>query len=226
MEYDLKEIGRIIREERKKLGQGWSQDKLGSRLGVTGKQVSNYESGKLIPPQETLLKMAEIFGCEYGYLLGEENYKDGSKLMTAICKSLCLSRDAVQALQKATHKGVPEELAERRCAISCFFEAADFGCFMDCLVEAVTISRELSAHSDLAYQELAGRYGEEIASKAVLYCLSGDAVSAEYESNPKFREAVMDLNSSIDKSRSQEYALKVARYELREAFEQLIRSIQ
>ena len=68
MQYDLQKIGRIIREERKKHNT-WTQEKFGAMLGVTGKQVSNYENGKLLPPQDILLKMAELFNCEYGYLL-------------------------------------------------------------------------------------------------------------------------------------------------------------
>ena len=92
MRYDLEKIGKTIRQERNKLT--WTQDKLGKILGVTGKQISNYENGKLLPPQDILLKMAALFNCEYGYLLGEESYKDGSKLTTAICESLGLVRVA------------------------------------------------------------------------------------------------------------------------------------
>ena len=76
----------------------WTQGQLGKKLGVTGKQVSNYENGKLLPPQDILLKMADLFDCEYGYLLGEECYKAGSKLNTAVCDFLGLSSSTVESL--------------------------------------------------------------------------------------------------------------------------------
>ena len=103
MEYDFEQIGKSIKEERKK--NGWTQEELGKMLCISGKQISNYEKGKLLPPQDVLLEMARLFNCEYGYLLGEESYKDGSKLNTAICESLGLSCKAVESLRRATHKG-------------------------------------------------------------------------------------------------------------------------
>ena len=64
MRYDLEKIGKTIHQERDKLK--WTQVKLGKKLGVSGKQISNYENGKLLPPQDILLKMAALFNCEYG----------------------------------------------------------------------------------------------------------------------------------------------------------------
>ena len=61
-------------------------------------QITQDENGKLIPPQDILLKMADLFDCEYGYLLGEECYKDGSKLNTAVCDFLGLSSSTVESL--------------------------------------------------------------------------------------------------------------------------------
>ena len=50
MRYDLEKIGKTIHQERDKLK--WTQVKLGKKLGVSGKQISNYENGKLLPPQD------------------------------------------------------------------------------------------------------------------------------------------------------------------------------
>ena len=160
MQYDLQKIGRIIRYERKK-HDTWTQKKFGDMLGVTGKQVSNYENGKLLPPQDILLKMAELFNCEYGYLLGEESYKDRSKLNTAVCDFMGLSNRSVESIRAATHKGLTAELGDRQFAINSFFESPYFGRFIDCLVDAVDISKRLTAFNDALSQELINRYGEK-----------------------------------------------------------------
>lgn len=224
MEYDFEQIGKSIREERKKLG--WTQVELGKMLCISGKQISNYESGKLLPPQDVLLKMARLFNCEYGYLLGEESYKDRSKLNTAVCESLGLSSQAVEALRSATHKGSIRDLAKRQEAINSLFESPYFGEFIDCLVEAVDISRNLTTFDDAHYRKLITRYGEKIVNQATIYCSFSDAIPTANASDSIFQEVAKEIESAIDKRRNQEYAQKVARYELRESFERLIRSIQ
>ncbi len=223
MVYDPEQIGKIIREERKK--RGWTQDQLGKKLFISGKQVSNYEKGQPLPSMEVLLKMAELFNCEYGYLLGEESYKEGSKLNTAICKSLGLSSKAVDCLRAATHKGLLRELEERQNAISRFFESPYLGEFLDCLVDAATISARLSAYADSYYQELVDCYGNEIVEKAVLLNMADGVISDRDMDNKELQEAKKAIDETIDKHRSDEYSLKVARYELREAFELLVRNM-
>ena len=57
-----------------------------------------------------------------------------------------------------------------------------------------------------------------------------DYLSSNPIPNPKIQEKLAfenkKIEAAIDKGRNQEYAQKVARYELREAFEHLIRGIQ
>ncbi len=223
MMYDPEQIGKIIREERKK--RGWTQDQLGKKLFISGKQVSNYEKGQPLPSMEVLLKMAELFNCEYGFLLGEESYKEGSKLNTAICQSLGLSSKAVDRLRTATHKGLSRELEERQDAISRFFESPYLGEFLDCLVDAATISARLSAHVDSDYQELVDCYSDEIVEKAFLLNVAGSVISGRFLDNEELQEAKKAIDETFDKHRSDEYSLKVARYELREAFELLVRNM-
>lgn len=45
--------------------------KLGDKLGVSGKQISNYESGALMPPMDILIKLCEVYECELEFLLNE-----------------------------------------------------------------------------------------------------------------------------------------------------------
>lgn len=223
MQYDFEKIGKIIRDERKK--RKWTQKKLGAMLNVSGKQISNYENGVLLPPQDMLLKIAALFNCEYGYILGEEIYRDGSRLNTAVCESVGLSSEAVTALQTATHKGIGQELVERQQAISSFFTSPYFGRFIDCLVEAINIRKSLASYSEAVSEDLIDSYGDKLVGKAVLYDLFGNLIPVD-ESDPNIQEIISKIKASEDKSKSQEYAQKVARYELREAFEELIRNIQ
>ena len=100
MEYKSEEIGKIIKTERKK--HKMSQAELGKLLLKTGKQISNYEKGILTPPIDTLLDMCKIFECELGYLLGEKDYSQGTKLKTIISNETGLNIEAISAITQIT----------------------------------------------------------------------------------------------------------------------------
>jgi len=223
MKYDHEEIGRIIREERKKLG--WTQDKLGEILYISGKQISNYEKGSPLPSLETMLKLAELFNCELGYLLGEESYSNRTRLNTSICESLGLSAKAVDSLRAATHKGLTQTLPERQQAISRFFESPFIGDFFDCLVDAVSVSDRITKHADTVFQNLVDQFGEQVTAKATLFFSTGLDISTAEQNETELENAMKEFDASIDEARGDEFTLKVARYELREVFEMLVRNI-
>ena len=52
--------------------QGWSQEELGSRLGVSRQTVSKWESGQTTPELEKLVAMAELFQISIDRLVGRE----------------------------------------------------------------------------------------------------------------------------------------------------------
>ncbi|MCL6445044.1 MAG: helix-turn-helix domain-containing protein [Alicyclobacillus sp.] len=58
---------RMLRESR-----GWTQDDVAEKLGVSRPTIAGYESESKgrIPREETLIKIAELFGCTIDYLLG------------------------------------------------------------------------------------------------------------------------------------------------------------
>lgn len=58
-----------IAGERKK--QGWSQEELAERLGVSRQAVSKWESGQSVPDLAKILRLSEIFGVTTDYLLKE-----------------------------------------------------------------------------------------------------------------------------------------------------------
>ena len=57
MIYNEVTIGKIIKQERK--NKGWTQEYLGNKLNIVGKQISNYENGITIPPVEVLFKLCD-----------------------------------------------------------------------------------------------------------------------------------------------------------------------
>ena len=59
-----------IIEERKK--NGWSQEELASKLGVSRQAFSKWESSESIPDLQRILQMSELFGVTTDYLLKDE----------------------------------------------------------------------------------------------------------------------------------------------------------
>ena len=57
------------------------------------------------------------------------------------------------------------------------------------------------------------------------YCSFSGCVSASERSQPEFQEVVKDFEPFINKNCDEKYRLKVAQFELHEAFELLLRSI-
>ena len=63
-----------IIEERKK--NGWSQEELANKLGVSRQAVSKWESAGSIPDLQRILQMSELFGVTTDYLLKDEIEED------------------------------------------------------------------------------------------------------------------------------------------------------
>lgn len=59
-----------IIEERKK--NGWSQEELAEKLGVSRQSVSKWESAQSVPDLNRILNMSKIFGVSTDYLLKDE----------------------------------------------------------------------------------------------------------------------------------------------------------
>lgn len=60
--------------QRKK--NGWSQEELSEKLGVTRQSVSKWEGAQAIPDLQRLLQMSQIFGVSTDYLLKDELEED------------------------------------------------------------------------------------------------------------------------------------------------------
>lgn len=63
-------LGNKIIKERNK--NGWSQEELADKLGVSGQTVSEWESSRSVPDLQSVILMAGLFGVSTDYLLRED----------------------------------------------------------------------------------------------------------------------------------------------------------
>ncbi|MGN0242529.1 MAG: helix-turn-helix domain-containing protein [Lachnospiraceae bacterium] len=227
MNYSAEVTGKIIKSERE--NRGWSQKKLGDKLGVSGKQISNYESGALMPPMDILIKLCEVYECELGFLLNEESYSDGTKLMTAIKDKLGIDSDSVNALTHITGRekscvSFGYESENNRRILNMFLSSPAFGYFYECLSD---LDRMVEQRKKV-WEDLESKYSKELLDQAFVYYNS----TIDYLHDPNAEklddimyEIMYAIDGAIDKDCESTYPIKVARYELNEAFESLINSI-
>lgn len=66
-----------IIEERKK--NGWTQEDLAQKLGVSRQSVSKWESAGAIPDLKKIIQLAYLFGVSTDYLLKDEIEKEKNR---------------------------------------------------------------------------------------------------------------------------------------------------
>ena len=59
-----------IIENRKK--NGWSQEELADKLGVSRQSVSKWEGAQAVPDMKKIIQMSEVFGVSTDYLLRDD----------------------------------------------------------------------------------------------------------------------------------------------------------
>jgi transcriptional regulator with XRE-family HTH domain len=76
----IKELGKRIRTARDE--SRMSQLQVGVALGVTDKTISGYESGRIAPPIDKLMQLADLFKKPITFFLGSDprEYKVASRL--------------------------------------------------------------------------------------------------------------------------------------------------
>ena len=87
---------RNLRKENK-----WSQDILGEKLGIHGRHIGKYETGKVMPGAETLMKIAKLFDISVDFLLFDDIDKNNFKLKD---KNLLRSFEAVERMDEEDKK--------------------------------------------------------------------------------------------------------------------------
>ena len=217
MDYNKETIGNIIRTERTKLGL--SQADLGKKVNSSGKQISNYEKGITAPPIDMMFNLCKVFKCELGYLLGEEDYSDKSKLMTMIVNETGLSNDSIKELKDLKDWGndysrVANALISSKSFLSFIFD-------LEALDRAV---KQYNSPIDKFYKD----YDKELIDKAMEFEYSRDDFEHD-PSVPQPSEELLKVILAFRDARNQQddysYIVKVARYELNRRYEALIESI-
>jgi len=227
VKYSAETIGKQLRFEREK--RNWTQKELGSKVGITGKQISNYEQGIPTPPIDMLLNLCETFDCELGYILGEEDYSQGSRMLTEIRNATGLTLTSIDAIRKITGTDSDciefgYEVEKYRRVLNSLLSSQYFIAFMEC---AGYLDDRISIRNNIDVQ-LEEKYGSNLLSEAHTYL--GSAVDCLHDTSadsikPELYEAIGQIEYSIDKKCDLDFQIKVARYELRESFESLMKDI-
>lgn len=92
-------IGKRIFAERKK--QGWSQNDLLLKIYMSGsshKSLRSWEKGERLPDLDSLARMAEVFQCDIGYLLGD--YEERTRNAADIVRKMGLSTLAAENMDE------------------------------------------------------------------------------------------------------------------------------
>lgn len=228
MKYSAEKIGKIIKKERLKLN--WSQEALGKELGQKSgaKQISKYENGTL-PPIEVLLKLCEIFNCELGYLLGEENYSSGTKINTSINNLLGLSNESIDSIKHITGTqkkciNFGEESETYRNIINRFISNQSF----ISLIESIYyLDRFISKNTELEVI-LENKYGKETLEKAFEYYNSTtDYLKKDCSEKLEgiFYDAISDIDETISKEYDASFIIKALRYDVFISFQHLFENL-
>ena len=97
MTYNQVKTGKRLKEARKNLG--YSLEKVAELCGIQQYQtVSSWENGNSTPSIEKLIKLADLYDCEIGYLIGEYDCK--RRTIDSVEKITGLSEKAVESLER------------------------------------------------------------------------------------------------------------------------------
>lgn len=227
MFYNKELLSKRIQEERKKLGL--SQTELGKLIPTSGKQISNYEKGILIPPIDNLLKLCSVFNCELGYLLGEPEYSFGTKSRTTVINETGLNDSSIETIRTIT--GLDKK------DIECYNERETYKETLNKLLSSKYFidlihrlhSLEIAYHM---YDNILIDVEKDIGEARIREALDLINVDSNYPPKPicdlineDQQEAVIKVNNALDEQRNLEYDIKVARYELSRSFDALIEKL-
>lgn len=225
MYYSPEAIGKTIRDEREK--RKWTQDQLGKKLGCVGKQISNYEKGKLVPPIDSLLKLCEIFDCELGFLLGEPEYFERTKFNTIFSNISGLSSEILPVLSELTQNGIRKyNKEEYSTAIFSFLSSSQFYAFSE---QLVSYQNEYNKYQSLENDEsLVIKYGQAAVDNAIEYRMEYDdpIIGMDLPEPPTHYHEIMGAIEKTSLEREAHlYKMKYLRYELQESLIYILDSL-
>ncbi len=240
MKYSANEIGKRIREERKRMNL--TQEALGKKIGICGKQISEYESGKneKIPPLDSMLELCNVFNCELGYLLCEENYELKTQTDTYIHKSLGLSYDAMKSIRTITNPGnlsiskkqvtfsteIPSLAFKHKTAqctnvLNSFLETPEFLNLIAKLQELDEYRKDYRS----IFEQIGKKLGNEMFDYALDLFLNDRYNTSEPDIKPlddRVKNALLEISNGFDYRRELEDRIKITRFELFEIHNKLV----
>lgn len=92
-------LGDKLRSLRKQ--NNWSQDALGEKLGIHGRHIGKYETGKVMPGADTLMKIAKLFNISVDFLLFDDIAENDTKIKD---QALLKSFEAVDHMEEEDKK--------------------------------------------------------------------------------------------------------------------------
>lgn len=225
MKYEATLTGEKIKYERKK--RGWTQSKLAKKINISDNQISKYERGDVFPPLDSLFKLCEIFECELGYLLCEDDYSIGTKFETEVSKITGLNKKAIESLKRLTSSSK---------------RAPFFGCESERvknILNAILSSDNFSLlvqsfiYLDDCYQKVDSVYAEflslplEVQTEASsLYASTEDW---QYYPDSSISEDIINACYLLDKANDEMHSLslkqKLPRYDVVDTFQDLLNEI-
>lgn len=225
MHYSSEAIGKTIREEREK--RKWTQDHLGKKLGCVGKQISNYEKGKLVPPIDSLLKLCEIFDCELGFLLGEPDYTERTKFNTFFSDISGLSSEILPVLSNLTQNGIRKyNKEEYSTAIVSFISSSQFYDFSE---QLVSYQKEYDMYRCMDKDEsIVTKYGQAAIDNAIDYRKEyGDPIIEMDMPDPPshYHEIIYAIDELSLEREAHLRKMKYLRYELQESLIYILDSL-
>ena len=136
------EMGAIIKKERKILGD--NLDDLAQKIGISRQTLAKWEAGQGNGPTvNDLLRMCELFRCDFGYLVGEYSCK--TREATDIQALTGLTESAILKLQKMS----PEDPHQ---IVSKLIEHPNFVRMIDYIDMAIDSAQMYSAQAQKEYE--------------------------------------------------------------------------
>ena len=161
-----------------------------------------------------------------GFLLGEENYSNGTKLETAIQTSTGLNSESLKAIRKITgiDRGAINWGYESKAYRGIFNQMLSSKCFILLIESIYELSQRYTAYHSVDNNLEAG-LGRTVFQEALnLYSGQIDYFNDPNAPilQPEQYIAISKIDGAIDDKYNLSYMLKIARYEVREVFETML----
>lgn len=226
MDYNLDILRERLRTRREELGL--KQQDVGEKLNISFNQVSRHELGKAVPTLELLLKYCNIYECELGYLLGEEEYLSGTKLDTAIERKTGLTPSTTTRLDNMLRMRVFSFIGSGKRETRVLNDLLSHPKFEALLQRMTELDESYEIYRDHKITELQGI--DKPVLDAAMDAYTGPIDYLNDPDAPELSKEIIDTIAMIDKQidenylnyREYEHSAKIARYDLSEAFRELI----